>query len=114
MPVGDPPTGTGSAPAIKKRGDAEAALTSIPPGGSPGGAGGSPAPPKHRGFDVVIGNPPYERTQVMQANAPEAAEFLKVNYCAAASGNFDIYVCFIERGLAIAECPWILRLYLSK
>jgi type I restriction-modification system DNA methylase subunit len=57
--------------------------------------------PYHGGFDVVIGNPPYERIQVMQANAPEAAEFLKANYRAAASGNFDIYVCFIERGLQL-------------
>ncbi|MGD0351743.1 MAG: N-6 DNA methylase [Verrucomicrobiota bacterium] len=56
---------------------------------------------KHGGFDVVVGNPPYERIQVMQANAPEAAEFLKANYRAAASGNFDIYVCFIERGLEL-------------
>ncbi len=56
---------------------------------------------KHGGFDVVIGNPPYERIQVMQANAPEAAAFLKANYRAAASGNFDIYVCFIERGLEL-------------
>ena len=56
---------------------------------------------KRGGFDVVIGNPPYERIQVMQANAPEAAEFLKANYRAAASGNFDIYVCFIERGLEL-------------
>ena len=57
--------------------------------------------PNGCGFDVVIGNPPYERIQVMQANAPEAAEFLKANYRAAASGNFDIYVCFIERGLQL-------------
>ena len=63
------------------------------------GAGETPA--LHCGFDVVIGNPPYERIQVMQANAPEAAEFLKANYRAAASGNFDIYVCFIERGLEL-------------
>ena len=53
---------------------------------------------KRGGFDVVVGNPPYER---IQANAPEAAEFLKANYRAAASGNFDIYVCFIERGLEL-------------
>ena len=56
---------------------------------------------KRGGFDVVIGNPPYERIQVMQANAPEAAEFFKANYRSAASGNFDIYVCFIERGLQL-------------
>jgi len=53
------------------------------------------------GFDVVIGNPPYERIQTMQAQAPEAVEFLKANYRSAASGNFDIYVCFIERGLQL-------------
>jgi hypothetical protein len=62
--------------------------------------GKMPVPLRH-GFDVVLGNPPYERIQVMQANAPEAAEFLKANYRAAASGNFDIYVCFIERGLEL-------------
>ena len=56
---------------------------------------------KRGGFDVVIGNPPYERIQVMQASSPKAAEFLKANYRAAASGNFDIYVCFIEHGLQL-------------
>jgi type I restriction-modification system DNA methylase subunit len=63
---------------------------------------------KRGGFDVVIGNPPYERIQVMQANAPEAAEFLKANYRAAASGNFDIYVCFIERGLQLLNANGFL------
>jgi type I restriction-modification system DNA methylase subunit len=53
------------------------------------------------GFDVVIGNPPYERIQTMQAQAPAAVEFLKANYRSAVSGNFDIYVCFIERGLQL-------------
>ena len=60
------------------------------------------------GFDVIISNPPYERIQVMQANAPEAAEFLKANYRAAASGNFDIYVCFIERGLQLLNAKGFL------
>jgi type I restriction-modification system DNA methylase subunit len=63
---------------------------------------------KRGGFDVVIGNPPYERIQVMQANAPAAAEFLKANYRAAASGNFDIYVCFIERGLELLNANGFL------
>jgi type I restriction-modification system DNA methylase subunit len=53
------------------------------------------------GFDVVIGNPPYERIQTMMGNAPQAVEFLKTNYRSGASGNFDIYVCFIERGLEL-------------
>ena len=56
---------------------------------------------KRGGFDVVIGNPPYERIQTMMGNAPQAVEFLKTNYRSGASGNFDIYVCFIERGLEL-------------
>lgn len=54
-------------------------------------------------FDVIIGNPPYERIQVMSQYAPESVEFLKANYRSAASGNFDIYVCFIERGLQLLK-----------
>jgi len=56
---------------------------------------------KRGGFAVVIGNPPYERIQTMMSNAPRAVEFLKAHYRSAASGNFDIYVCFIERGLRL-------------
>lgn len=58
---------------------------------------------KRGGFDVVVGNPPYERIQVMSQYAPESVEFLKANYRSAASGNFDIYVCFIERGLELLK-----------
>ncbi len=54
-----------------------------------------------RGFDVVVGNPPYERIQIMAEYAPESLEFLKVNYKTAGSGNFDIYVCFVEKGLSL-------------
>jgi type I restriction-modification system DNA methylase subunit len=57
--------------------------------------------PYQKGFDVVIGNPPYERIQTMMGNAPQVVEFLKASYRSAASGNFDIYVCFIERGLQL-------------
>jgi type I restriction-modification system DNA methylase subunit len=63
--------------------------------------------PEIKGFDVVIGNPPYERIQVMQANAPESAAFLKANYRSAASGNFDIYVCFIEQGLQLLNADGV-------
>ena len=55
------------------------------------------------GFDCVIGNPPYERIQIMTGNSPAVVEFLKANYRSASSGNFDIFVCFIERGLQLLE-----------
>jgi len=53
------------------------------------------------GFDVVIGNPPYIRIQTMQEWTPESAEYLKQKYQTAQSGNYDIYVVFVERGLSL-------------
>jgi type I restriction-modification system DNA methylase subunit len=53
------------------------------------------------GFDCVIGNPPYIRIQVLQQFSPEEADYLKSHYRAATSGNFDIYVCFVEKGLSL-------------
>jgi type I restriction-modification system DNA methylase subunit len=55
------------------------------------------------GFDAVIGNPPYIRVQTLQEWAPFEAEYYKERYKAAASGNYDIYVCFVERGLEVLK-----------
>ncbi|GHC46821.1 Eco57I restriction-modification methylase domain-containing protein [Roseibacillus persicicus] len=49
------------------------------------------------GFDAVIGNPPYIRIQSLREFAPEEADFYVKNYQSASVGNFDIYVCFIEK-----------------
>lgn len=51
------------------------------------------------GFDAVIGNPPYIRVQELKKWAPEESEFYKWRYESASRGSYDIYVCFIERGL---------------
>jgi type I restriction-modification system DNA methylase subunit len=55
------------------------------------------------GFDAVIGNPPYIRVQTMTEWAPLEVELYKQHYKAASKGNYDIYVCFLERGL------WLLN-----
>lgn len=101
VPAGDSPTGTRGASAKTAKRDFLSERAAVPSSGSPGRVGQWPAPPNKRGFDVVIGNPPYERIQTMQAHAPQIVECLKTNYRSAASGNFDIYVCFIERGLEL-------------
>jgi len=67
---------------------------------------GAPAPSigqvtKDGGFDVVIGNPPYIRIQAMKEWAPVEVEFYKDHYKAASSGNYDIYVVFVEKGLRL-------------
>ena len=51
------------------------------------------------GFDAVIGNPPYIRIQTLKESNPEQVKYLKEKYRAAGSGNYDIYVVFVEKGL---------------
>jgi hypothetical protein len=55
------------------------------------------------GFDAVIGNPPYIRIQAMKEWAPVEVEFYRNRYEAAKSGNYDIYVVFIERCVSILK-----------
>jgi hypothetical protein len=50
---------------------------------------------KAGGFDAVIGNPPYIRIQ----GFPEDQVAYFVDKYRAATGNYDIYVNFVERGL---------------
>lgn len=52
------------------------------------------------GFDVVIGNPPYLRIQGLRESNPKFADYLSKHY-ESASGSFDLYVTFAERGLGL-------------
>jgi hypothetical protein len=54
-----------------------------------------------RGFDCIIGNPPYIRVQELNKWAPEECEFYKFRYDSAKKGNYDIYVVFTERCLEL-------------
>ncbi len=62
---------------------------------------GKAVPEEQRGFDAVIGNPPYIRIQNLKEFAPREVEFYKKRYVAASKGNYDIYVVFVERGLSL-------------
>jgi hypothetical protein len=53
------------------------------------------------GFDAVVGNPPYIRIQSLRDTNPKAADYLSKNYVSSRTGNFDIYVCFVERGFSL-------------
>lgn len=53
------------------------------------------------GFDCIIGNPPYVKLQNFRKREPRAAEYLVRNYRAASTGNFDMYLPFIERSLSL-------------
>jgi len=54
------------------------------------------------GFDLVIGNPPYIRIQTLTKSDPKLAAYYKERYKnSAGKGNYDLYVCFVERGLEL-------------
>jgi len=53
------------------------------------------------GFDCVIGNPPYIRIQTLQETSAGQVAYLKETFRAANSGNYDIYVVFVEKGLSL-------------
>lgn len=50
------------------------------------------------GYDIVIGNPPYLRIQGIRKSDSDFADYLSANY-KAATGSFDLYMCFVERSL---------------
>lgn len=56
---------------------------------------------KNGGFDAVIGNPPYIRIQSIIETSPQQADYFTKKYGAAEKGNYDIYVIFIEKALAL-------------
>lgn len=59
------------------------------------------------GFDVVVGNPPYVKLQNFRKVHADMAEYLKdgrpgyTPYKSTQSGNFDLYLPFIEKGLQL-------------
>ena len=54
------------------------------------------------GFDIVIGNPPYLRIQELRKTNNELADYLSTMY-KSATGSFDLYVTFVERGLKLVK-----------
>jgi hypothetical protein len=54
---------------------------------------------ERQGFDVIVGNPPYTRMQVLRSVRPEEADAYQAKYGSASEGSFDISFLFIERGL---------------
>ncbi|MBI4662076.1 MAG: Eco57I restriction-modification methylase domain-containing protein, partial [Verrucomicrobia bacterium] len=55
------------------------------------------------GFDLLVGNPPYVRIQVLNQSAPAQVAWFKTHYDAAKKGNYDLYVVFVERSLQLLQ-----------
>ena len=74
--------------------DWRAAFPDVWPGGDPGG------------FDIVLGNPPYVKFQNLMKVDPDVVAYLgssRANeaYESTQTGNFDLYLPFIEKGLRL-------------
>jgi type I restriction-modification system DNA methylase subunit len=53
------------------------------------------------GFDAVVGNPPWVRSINLKQANKQNWRYLKQNFEAARSGEYDIYLCFAELGLSL-------------
>lgn len=53
------------------------------------------------GFDVVMGNPPYVRVQALNRWAPQEVDLIRSRYVTGQTGNYDLYVVFVERALEL-------------
>ena len=63
------------------------------------------------GFDCVIGNPPYLRVQGLHENYKEEVKFYEEKY-KSATGRFDFYVLFMERGFKLLNNDGLLSFIL--
>ncbi|MBR6198809.1 MAG: Eco57I restriction-modification methylase domain-containing protein [Spirochaetales bacterium] len=63
------------------------------------------------GFDCVIGNPPYLRVQGLRENYEEESKFYEKKY-KSATGRFDFYILFMERGFSLLNKDGILSFIL--
>ena len=71
------------------------------------------------GFDCVVGNPPYVKLQELRRDRAELVERLVATYASARTGNFDLYLPFIERGVSllardgrlayVTPSPWVIN-----
>lgn len=60
------------------------------------------------GFDLIIGNPPYLRIQGIRDINPLYADEL-VNKYSSATGSFDLYAMFVERGLQLINSRGVVN-----
>jgi len=70
---------------------------------------GPDVPEGERGFDCVIGNPPYVKLQHFRKLKPDESDYYVEakapdggpRYASAQTGNFDLYLPFVEQGVSL-------------
>lgn len=64
---------------------------------------GTPLDTGTAGADVIVGNPPYERIQVLNKKAPLYVEYLNRAAYESAFKNYDLAVIFVEKGYGLLK-----------
>lgn len=64
---------------------------------------GESIPENLRGTDVLIGNPPYERIQILNKKAPIYVQYLNNAGFESPFKNYDLAIIFIERGFKLLK-----------
>jgi len=64
---------------------------------------GDPLPQGERGAHVVLGNPPYERIQVLKKKSPAYVSYLDNSGFHAVTKNYDLAAIFIEKGIGLLK-----------
>jgi hypothetical protein len=64
-------------------------------------------------FDIIVGNPPYMKSEDMKNITPLEYKFYKENY-EFAYKQFDKYFLFIEQTTFLLKAGWVFWLYTSK
>ncbi|MFT3891273.1 MAG: N-6 DNA methylase [Anaerolineales bacterium] len=65
---------------------------------------------QHGGFDVIVGNPPYVRIQTLDKTE---IDYFNHNF-ESSTGNYDIYVLFVEQALRLLKPEGVLGLILPN
>ncbi|RIK00055.1 MAG: hypothetical protein DCC46_07050 [Armatimonadetes bacterium] len=66
------------------------------------------------GFDVVIMNPPYVSRNVLRRQSAEIVRILQSNYETTSGRDFDLFGCFIERGVEMLRPQAMLTLIVAS
>jgi hypothetical protein len=68
---------------------------------------------RNKGFDVIIGNPPYVDSEHMTTTMPDVRNYIKEHYDTA-KGNWDLCIPFVEKGIKLLNEEGMLSLIMPN
>jgi hypothetical protein len=82
--------------------------------GEPSDSGGNALKAEEGVFHIILGSPPFVRTQHLCESYPRKIENYKKRFVTAGTGQFDLYMLFVERSIQILADGGYLGMSLSN